>query len=95
MWDLIVSVPDHCLSFYFTGNTEDESFNIHAVYDKFEIDIRNVFDKHVPIKERCVKNNQLPYMNRNLRKAIYNKKMFYHKYLKVKNSRTWGKKQIK
>ena len=19
MWDLIVSVPDHCLSFYFTG----------------------------------------------------------------------------
>ena len=21
MWDLIVSVPDHCLSFYFTENT--------------------------------------------------------------------------
>ena len=21
MWDLIVSVPDHCLSFYFTVNT--------------------------------------------------------------------------
>ena len=21
MWDLIVSVPDHCLSFYFTGST--------------------------------------------------------------------------
>ena len=20
MWDLIVSVPDHCLSFYFSGN---------------------------------------------------------------------------
>ena len=33
------------------------------------------FDKHVPIKERYVKNNQLPYMNRNLRKAIYNKNM--------------------
>ena len=21
MWDLVVSVPDHCLSFYFTGNS--------------------------------------------------------------------------
>ena len=30
-------------------------------------------------------------MNRNLRKAIYNKKMLYHKYLKNKNSRTWEK----
>ena len=30
-------------------------------------------------------------MNRNLRKAIYNKKMFYHKYLKNKKSRTWEK----
>ena len=22
MWDLIVSVPDHCISFYFTGATD-------------------------------------------------------------------------
>ena len=73
-----------------TGNTEDENFNINDVYDKFETDVRNVFDKHVPIKERYVKNNQF-YMNRNLRKAIYNKKMFYHKYLRNRNSRTWEK----
>ena len=72
-----------------TGNTEDENYNIHAVYDKFETDTRNGFEKHVPIKERYVKNNQLPYMNRNLRKAIYNKKIFYHKYPRNKNSRTW------
>ena len=38
-----------------TGNTEDENFNIHAGNDNFETDIRNVFDKHVPIKERYVK----------------------------------------
>ena len=38
-----------------TGNTEDDNFTIHAVYDKFETDIRNVFGKHVPIKERYVK----------------------------------------
>ena len=41
-----------------TGDTVDENFNIHAVYDKFETDVRNVFDKHIPIKERYVKNNQ-------------------------------------
>ena len=24
MWDLIVSVPDHCLSFYFSMNSDTE-----------------------------------------------------------------------
>ena len=24
MWDLIVSVPDHCLSFYFPNGSENE-----------------------------------------------------------------------
>ena len=27
MWDLIVSVPDHCLSFYFTNQNGGNSFN--------------------------------------------------------------------
>ena len=26
MWDLIVSVPDHCLSFYFSGSPTDRKF---------------------------------------------------------------------
>ena len=29
MWDLIVSVPDHCLSFYF-GNFDGEEDDIHV-----------------------------------------------------------------
>jgi hypothetical protein len=44
------------------------------IYETFESDINTIFDKHVPIKEMYRKNNQLPYMNRELRKAIYNKK---------------------
>ena len=63
---------------------DDDDCSIHTVYENFENDIRNIFDKHVPIKERYVKINQLPYMNRNLRKAIYNKKMSYHKHTKTK-----------
>ena len=30
MWDLIVSVPDHCLSFYFMNNLL--SFNLLAIF---------------------------------------------------------------
>lgn len=56
------------------GNITDENLDINSIYDQFESDLRNVFDKHAPIKERYVRNNQVPYMNRTLRKAIYNKK---------------------
>ena len=71
-----------------TGSHQDENFNFHSVYDNFETDFRIVLDKHIPIEERFVKNNQLPYMNRTFRKAIYSKKMVYHKYLKNKKVQT-------
>ena len=29
MWDLIVSVPDHCLSFYFSTDAEGFVINIY------------------------------------------------------------------
>ena len=36
MWDLIVSIPDHCLSFNFTYQTEaDRSGAIYFVRRKF------------------------------------------------------------
>ena len=41
------------------------------------------------------KQNQVPYMNRNLKKAIYEKKMYYSKYLKNKNSKTWEQYRIR
>ena len=36
MWDLIVSVPDHCLSFYFVSS------KIYDKRDDFDFDIVNV-----------------------------------------------------
>ena len=30
MWDLIVSVPDHCLSFYFTTNIVRSTGNVEC-----------------------------------------------------------------
>jgi hypothetical protein len=50
---------------------------VNEIYETFESDINTIFDKHVPIKEMYRKNNQLPYMNRELRKAIYNKKIWF------------------
>jgi hypothetical protein len=43
------------------------------MYEKFESNITDIFDKHVPVKEKYCRKNQLPYMNRELRKASYNK----------------------
>lgn len=63
--------------------------DINQVYENFESKVTEVIDKHVPTKQMCRKVNQLPYMNRDLRKAIYNKKMYYNKYLKCRNSRNW------
>ena len=57
-------------------------------HEKFESNITDIFDKHVPVKEKYCRKNQLPYMNRELRKAIYKKKMFYPKFLKNKNAKT-------
>ena len=31
MWDLIVSVPDHCLSFYFIATTASSNSSITAI----------------------------------------------------------------
>ena len=45
------------------------------MYEKFESNITDIFDKHVPVKEKYCRKNQLPYMNRELRKASYNKQI--------------------
>ena len=47
-----------------------------------------IIDKHAPLKTRYIKNNQVPYMNDKLRKAINVKGMMYRKYLKNSNEQT-------
>ena len=71
-----------------------ENDDLNAMYNNFENEISSVIDKHVPLKQMYKRNAPLPCMNRKLRKAIYQKKMMYHKYLKNKNSKTWNKYRI-
>lgn len=63
--------------------------DINALYENFENDLISVIDKHAPMKEAYRRQNNLPYMNKNLKKEIYKKKMYYHKYLKCKTSKNW------
>ena len=35
-----------------TGSNRDGNVNVHIVYENFDTYIRDIFDKHIPIKER-------------------------------------------
>ena len=67
----------------------DNVTDIDIEYDHFECEVSKVIDKHVPVKHRYPRKNSVPYMNRELRKAIYNKQMLRNKYEKYHTDKTW------
>jgi hypothetical protein len=68
----------------------DNVTDIDTEYDHFECEVSKVIDKHVPVKHCYPRKNPVPYMNRDLRKAIYNKQMLRNKYEKYHTDKTWG-----
>ena len=60
---------------------------VNNSYNNFEKDVTNVINKHIPVKHKYMKNTQITYMNSDLGKAIYNKKMFHSKYKKSKTEK--------
>ena len=72
------------------ANIQLQNLNTHSsdqvnnVYNKFENDFLDIIDRHAPMKTVYKKKDQLLYMNRELRKAIYSKKMHHNKYQKNK-----------
>ena len=77
------------------ANIQLQNLNTHTsdkvnnVYNTFENDFLDIINRHAPMKTVYKKKDQLPYMNRELRKAIYSKKMHHNKYQKNKNSKNW------
>ena len=69
----------------------NEHSDINTEYDAFNTKLNEVVDKHAPFKERKILAKQVPYMNKTLKSAIYNKKMMYNKYQKVKSKQNWEK----
>jgi orotidine-5'-phosphate decarboxylase len=59
------------------------------MYNDFETKVSQVIDHHAPIKYRYPRKNSVPYMNRELRKAIYKKQMLRSKFEKYKTNKTW------
>ena len=53
-------------------------------YTKFEGDFLEVFNRHAPLKKRLVRANEVPYMTKNLRKAIANRSRLENQYFKYK-----------
>ena len=53
----------------FICNTDDANVNYNNLVNTFH----EIVNKHAPIKHKIVRGNQAPFMNRDLRKAIYNR----------------------
>ena len=72
----------------FTSEMKDY---VNERYNNFERKVTQIVDKHVPMKQRYERKNRCPYMNKELRQAIYRKHMLYNKYLKNKSTNSWEK----
>ena len=53
--------------------------------------ILDVIDRHAPMKQWVIKNNKVPYMNTELRRAINVRNMLRRKYDRCKIPRNWSK----
>jgi exonuclease III len=60
----------------------------------FQTLTKQVLDIHVPVKTRSMKNKQVPFMNRALRKAVMDKARFKSKYNRFPNKHTWNKYRV-
>ena len=56
--------------------------NLDLMYNSFENDVVEIMNKHAPFKQANRKPVQLPYMNKELRKAIYTRKCLITSILK-------------
>jgi len=63
--------------------------DINILYNDFETKVSHVIDHHAPLEYRYPRKNYVPYTNRELRKAIYNKQMLRFKFEKYKTNKTW------
>jgi hypothetical protein len=56
--------------------------NVDEAYSNFQSAFIEVIYKHMPLKKRKPVVNPAPYMNKELRQAIYKKRMYHNKFIK-------------
>ena len=62
----------------FDCNTDDPELN----YENLSQVFRTIIDKHAPLKQKTLRGNEAPFMNKELRKAIYTRLRLKNKYNK-------------
>ena len=67
----------------------DDDIDVNKAYDEFNKKFIDIYNKHVPVKQRKLVRNPAPFMNSKLKKAVYKKRMLHNKYQQHKNSETW------
>ena len=70
-----------------TGTTDCDDPNAH--FSAFQTQLLQACNKHAPLKQRTIKRNQLPYMNKELRSAMYKRNSLRNKYFKYRNNDNW------
>ena len=60
-------------------------------YNKFQTILCEVLDKHAPLKKRCLRANNSPFMTKQLRKMIMNRSRCKNTYFKNKTVENWEK----
>ena len=80
----------------YTNDLLNIPFHVCEIFDDVEDSywfcqemITDIMNTHAPIKQRIIKNNQVPFMNGKLRKAINVKNMFRRKFNRCRNSVNW------
>ena len=71
----------------FNNISKDE--DLDAAYPNFENSIIKTLDKHAPIKRRKQIPQPTPFMNKQLRQAIYKNRMLHNTFIKWKNYYNW------
>ena len=72
MWDLIVSVPDHCLSFYFEETT-DLDINAQQITDALFF----AAEQTIPNKVLTIRPSETPWINCQIKTLIRKRKRYF------------------
>jgi hypothetical protein len=57
--------------------------NVNTAYGNFNNKFIEVANKHPPVKERKILSQQTPYMNKELKSAVYKKRMLYNRFKQI------------
>ncbi len=60
-------------------------------YNTFQTILCQVLDKHAPVKKKCLRANNSPFMTKQLRKMIMNRSRYKNMYFKNKTVENWEK----